>query len=51
MTDAEKHLGVLAMGQLRATNAVKRQWHSKNASDRIFSVEMRESSCHLTRYC
>lgn len=51
MTDAEKELGVLAMGQLRATSAVKRQWQSTNASDGIFSVEMRESSCHFTRYC
>lgn len=23
----------------------------QNTSDRIFSVEMRESSCHFTRYC
>lgn len=51
MTDAEKDLGVLAMGQLRATSAVKRQWQSKNVSDRVFSVGMRESSCHFTRYC
>lgn len=51
MTDADKDLGVLAMGQLRATSAVKWQWQSKNASDRIFSVEMRESSCHFARYC
>jgi len=40
MTSTEKDLGVLVMGQLRATSAVKRQWQSKNVSDGVFSRDL-----------